>query len=101
MSFDHEVNVKQNIEISGTLREKIVSLMAKECDVEKSALTPEAELDTLGFQSIDVVMLLQDVEEKFDIYIPLDGAISEAKTVEDFVQALGQVIVSSDSQLAT
>jgi len=101
MSLNQEPILNPSIEIPGTLREKIVSLMAKECDVDKASLTPDAELDTLGFQSIDVVMLLQDVEEKFDIYIPLDGAISEAKTVEEFVQALGQVILAGDSQLAT
>lgn len=99
MSLDQVAKLDQNNGISAELREQILSLMAKECQLERNELALDADLDTLGIESIDVVMLLQDVEDKFNIYIPMDGPISEAKTVNDFVEALGQVIAKPSPEL--
>ena len=45
------------------------------------------DIESLDLKSIDIVMILTAIEEKFDVYIPMDGAFQEAKTVQDLVDA--------------
>ena len=65
-----------------------VEVICKEGMVDKDKITPEATIESLDLKSIDIVMILTAVEEKFDVYIPMDGSFQEAKTVQDLVDAL-------------
>ena len=42
-------------------------------------------------------MILTAIEEKFDVYIPMDGAFQEAKTIQDLVDALAAHIKKEKS----
>lgn len=70
------------------LYDEIIETIAKEGMVEREKITPEATIESLDLKSIDIVMILTAIEEKFDVYIPMDGAFQEAKTVQDLVDAL-------------
>ncbi len=56
--------------------------------VEADKIKPDATIESLDLKSIDIVMILTAIEEKFDVYIPMDGSFQEAKTVQDLVDAL-------------
>jgi len=56
--------------------------------VEREKITPESTIESLDLKSIDIVMILTAIEEKFDVYIPMDGDFQEAKTIQDLVNAL-------------
>jgi acyl carrier protein len=55
-------------------------------DLEK--IIPEATLESLNLQSIDIVMILSGIEEKFSTYIPVDNELTQAKNVEEFINIL-------------
>ncbi len=67
---------------------QIVDVISKEGMVEADKIKPDATIESLDLKSIDIVMILTAIEEKFDVYIPMDGAFQEAKTVQDLVDAL-------------
>ena len=72
----------------------VVDLIVSEGMVEREKVTPDATFETLGLKSIDIVMILTAVEEKFDVYIPMDGSIAEAKDLKSFIDGVIQRISS-------
>ena len=68
--------------------DEIIDVISKEGMVERERITPDATIESLDLKSIDIVMILTAIEEKFDVYIPMDGAFQEAKTVQDLIDAL-------------
>ena len=55
-------------------------------------LTPETDLVAdLGFDSLKVMKLLEDVEDNYDISIPLN-ILPEIRTVADFSEQLQRII---------
>jgi len=52
-------------------------------------------LDNLGLDSMEVVALIFDIEEKFDIQIPLNANMDiESKTVADLIQAVDRLVAA-------
>ena len=68
--------------------EKLLDLVAKEGMVDRGDLKLDSTLESLGIKSVDLVMILMAIEEQFATYIPIDGPLSEAKTVKDFLEAI-------------
>jgi acyl carrier protein len=74
--------------------QEVVDLIVSEGMVERERVTPDATFETLGLKSIDIVMILTAVEEKFDVYIPMDGTVAEAKDLKSFIDGVIQRISS-------
>lgn len=70
------------------LREEIIQLIMSERNVEREKLVPEASFRSLGFESLDVVMLLMGIEEKYGIYLPIDGELSTVETLSELLDLL-------------
>jgi len=52
-------------------------------------------LDNLGLDSMEVVALIFDIEEKFNIQIPLNANMDiESKTLGDLIQAVDRLIAA-------
>jgi acyl carrier protein len=81
----------------GRVYQQVVDLIVSEGMVEREKVTPDATFDTLGLKSIDIVMVLTAVEEKFDVYIPMDGTIAEAKDLKSFIDGVIQRIASEQA----
>ncbi len=79
------------------LFDDIVDVICKEGMVERDRVKPDATIESLDLKSIDIVMILTAIEEKFDVYIPMDGSFQEAKTVQDLVEALAAHIQKEKS----
>lgn len=59
---------------------------------EGQQLTPETDLVAdLGFDSLKVMKLLEDVEDSYDISIPLN-ILPEIRTVGDFCEQLKRIL---------
>ncbi|HHY19297.1 MAG TPA: acyl carrier protein [Firmicutes bacterium] len=54
--------------------EKVVELVADKLKVEKDQITPETTFEDLGADSLDVVELVMDLEDEFDLTISDDDA---------------------------
>jgi acyl carrier protein len=75
------------------LVERLYDLIVSETKIDRSRFTADATLESLEVESIDVVMILMAIEEKFGVYIPIDGALGEAKNVASFVDAVAGKIL--------
>ena len=70
------------------LEKAIIDIIVRETKLDPSRVTPEATLESLDLQSIDLVEAMMAIEEKFGVYFPMDSNLTDAKNVEQFVQAV-------------
>ena len=62
-------------------------------DTGSSTLQLSEPLDNLGLDSLQVVELIFDIEEKFNINIPVNANMDiESKTIGDLIQAVDQLV---------
>ena len=80
------------------LEERIMDVVVREGMIEREKLVPEATLDDLGVDSVEVVMILNGLEEEFGIYVPIDETMSEVRTVGDLLGAIKTLIEKKDSE---
>lgn len=71
---------------------KILDIISKEGMVDREKLTREATLEDLEIESIDMVMILQGLEEEFEVYVPMDQEIMELKNVGDVIDTVTRLI---------
>lgn len=72
--------------------DQIIDIIAEEGAVERPAIVPSATLESLGLASMDVVTILMGVEDKLDVYIPLDAELSSARNLAEFVGTIAKVL---------
>jgi acyl carrier protein len=70
------------------LREELLDVIAKEGLIDRAKLTPDATLESLAFASYDMVMILMAIEEKYNVYLPVDAEITEVKTLDQLLGLL-------------
>ena len=80
------------------LEERIMAVVVREGMIEREKLVPEATLDDLGVDSVEVVMILNGLEEEFGIYVPIDETMSEVRTVGDLLGAIKILIEKKDGE---
>jgi acyl carrier protein len=81
------------LETPGRL-ERIIEIIAEDGAIDRSMVTPDATLETMGLESMDVVMILMGVEEKLNIYLPMDNDLSSARNMSEFVAAIDRALES-------
>jgi acyl carrier protein len=73
----------------------IVEMITDRTSHAGDALQLSESLDNLGLDSMEVVSLIFDIEEKFNIQIPLNANMDiESKTVADLIQAVDQLVAA-------
>jgi len=72
----------------------VVDIIAKKKRTEKPTVEMTDRLEDLGLESIDAVEMIFDIEEKFDIQIPVNAnnPRTEFDTVEQVVKAVQQLV---------
>lgn len=69
--------------------QKVAEIIAKQLDLEVSDITLDSKLiDDLHADSLDVVELIMDLEQEFDVEIP-DEMLPNVQTVGDIINFLG------------
>lgn len=68
--------------------DRVCEIIAKQLDLEKDEITRDSRLiDDLHADSLDIVELIMDLEQEFDIEIP-DEMLPQVHTVGDIVDYL-------------
>ncbi len=68
-----------------SIQEKLVNLIAEKLGVEPEEVTPEARfIEDLGADSLDIVELIMDLEDEFEMEIP-DEEAEKLSTVGDAI----------------
>ena len=71
-----------------TTAEEIVEMITARTSHTGGTLDLSDSLDNLGLDSMEVVSLIFDIEEKFNIQIPINANMDiESKTLADLIQA--------------
>ena len=78
------------------VEEKIRKIIAKEGLVDSKKLVLEARLDELEIESIDLVNIIYNIEEEYDIYIPQDDEEFKLETFGDVVEGVKRLIAEKD-----
>ena len=86
------------VDMGTPLAQQIIDVIVREGMVDRSKITAEATLEDLGLQSIDMVMILNGIEEKFDIYVPMDETIQKIANVGDVVGVVTGLVQSRGKQ---
>ena len=76
---------------------QITDVIVAEGMIDRDKVTMDAPIESLDLKSIDIVMILTAIEEKFDVYIPMDGPFHEAKDVKSLIDAIATYIVKEKS----
>jgi acyl carrier protein len=84
MILDTQVQVHDKAQ----LVEDIIEVIVKEGMVDREKVQPDATIESLDLKSIDIVMILTAIEDKFDVYIPMDGSFQDAKDVQGLIDAI-------------
>ena len=75
--------------------EDIVEMITGRISPTSGALQLSEPLDNLGLDSMQVVELIFDIEEKFDINLPVNANMDiQGKTVGDLIQAVDQLVAA-------
>ncbi len=73
----------------------IVKMIMDKTKHTGGALHLSDSLDDVGLDSMEVVTLIFDIEEKFNIQIPLNANMDiNGKTVADLIQAVDQLVAA-------
>lgn len=72
---------------------KIIDVIVAEGMVDRDKVTMDATIESLDLKSIDIVMILTAIEDKFDVYIPMDGPFHDAKDVKSLIDAIAAYII--------
>lgn len=68
------------------IQERLASLIIEKLGVDAAEVTPEARfIDDLGADSLDIVELIMDLEDEFDLEIP-DEEAEKLSTVGDAIK---------------
>jgi acyl carrier protein len=71
-----------------TTIERLQTLLTDKFSVPAERVQPEAVLETLGLDSLDLIEVLFEVEEEFNIRVPQEGAALRTATVKDIVDGI-------------
>jgi len=63
----------------------IVEIIAKEGMIDRARISLQATLEDLEVESVDMLMILQEIEQHYDLYIPMDETTANLKSVSDLI----------------
>ena len=75
------------------LAEQVLEMIVAERKLDRADISREATLQSLDVQSIDVVMVLMAVEDRFGVYVPIDGLVADAPNLGSFVDGIAERIL--------
>ena len=72
--------------------DQILDLISDSAKISRSALVPDATMDSLNIASLDMVEILFDIEEKFDVYISMGDDLTGEVYLGGFIKVLADQI---------
>ena len=79
------------------VRDKIIQIIATECEVDASKIVPDASLDDLGISSVDLVQVMFQIEEEFDVYLADEEVGADTESVGQLLDAVEKLIEAKAS----
>lgn len=78
--------------------ETVQEILADKYSVAKESITPESTLESLGLDSLDLIELMFEVEDAFNIRVPQEaGTALKAATVQDIVDNIQKLVSQGEA----
>ena len=77
--------------------ERLKTILTSKYSVDPERITPEARLDSLGIDSLDMIEMLFEVEEEFSIAVPQDGGTIVTARVQDIVESIDKLVAEKNA----
>jgi acyl carrier protein len=78
-----------------TTFERVQTILTKKFSVPAEIVRPDAPLESLGLDSLDLIEVLFEVEEAFDIRVPQEGGSAlKTATVQDIVDSIDKLLAA-------
>lgn len=78
------------------IENEIIEIIAEKCQKNVGSITPASRLEDLGIDSMQAIVLLYDLEERYDIEIPTE-VFESIESVGDIISKLEQIRGSGTS----
>jgi acyl carrier protein len=73
------------------IENEIIEFIAEQCQKSVSSITPASRLEELGIDSMQAIVLLYDLEERYNIEIPTE-VFESIDCVGDIISKLEHII---------
>lgn len=83
----------------GSVSERVISVFAQFKKVEPEEIKLETTFEELGFDSLDGLNLIFELEEEFDVVVP-DDKVQSMKSVAEVVEGIEQLVANKEQQPA-
>ncbi len=80
------------------LENRILEIFAKEARRDKASLNLDTTLEDLDLESLDILQILFDIEEEFDVYIPYNDESFKLDTLRDVVDGMVRLIAEKQTE---
>ena len=68
--------------------EKVAKVLAEYKEVDVSEITMETTFEELGFDSLDIVEIVMNLEEEFDLELEASEGLTDVKKLVDYIESL-------------
>lgn len=83
----------------GSISDRVIRVFAVFKKVEPGEIKPETTFEELGFDSLDGLNLIFELEEEFDIVVP-DDKVQSMKSVAEVIAGIESLVDSKETQPA-
>lgn len=83
----------------GSVSERVRSVFAQFKKVEPEEIKLETTFEELGFDSLDGLNLIFELEEEFDVVVP-DDKVQSMRSVAEVVEGIEQLVADKEQQPA-
>jgi acyl carrier protein len=81
--------------------ERVQAILERKYSLAPETITPQSTLESLGLDSLDLIELLFDVEDEFNIRVPQDGgAALKTATIQDIIDSVQKMLADTGAQTA-
>ena len=84
--------------ISGTVKDRIIEILAEQAVLEPSDITLDQSLDDLGIDSMGLVEAIFSIEESFDIQVPFNA--NEPEKSEFDISSVRSIVTAVETLIA-
>ena len=79
----------------GSVSERVIRVFAQFKKVEPEEIKLETTFEELGFDSLDGLNLIFELEEEFDVVVP-DDKVQSMKSVAEVVEGIEQLVADKE-----
>ncbi|MGI6316020.1 MAG: acyl carrier protein [Christensenellales bacterium] len=68
--------------------DQIVAIIAEKMDIPAESITPESNFEDMKVDSLDMVEIVMEIEDKFDIMIEKTEDIKNVRQLSEYIDSL-------------